>query len=63
VGGTCPDITFVLSGAAVYADKSTKYKGGNCKHFEGDEVIGVSGTRESDGRVRADEIDLRKPKK
>jgi len=63
VGGACPDITFVLSGAAVYADKSTKYKGGNCKHFDADEMIAVSGTRESDGRVRADEIDLRKPKK
>jgi hypothetical protein len=60
--GNCPDIAFVLEGTSVYADRSTKFKGGNCKHFDEGDVVGVRGQRESSGRVRAEEIELRKRK-
>lgn len=63
MSGSCPDIVFVLQGATVQADRSTKYKGGDCRKFEEDDVVTVSGTRESDGPVHADRIEIKKGKK
>jgi hypothetical protein len=60
--GTCPNLTFTLSGSSVYTDGGTQYRGGNCKHMEEGQGVIVAGQRKSDGRVSADRIDL-KPKK
>ena len=59
--GTCPNLTFMLSGSSVYTDGGTQYRGGNCKHMEEGQRVIVAGQRKSDGRVSADQIDL-KPK-
>jgi len=58
--GKCPSLTFTLSGATIFTDASTEYHGGNCKDVEeGRRVIAV-GQRQSDGRVRAQRIDIKK---
>ena len=60
--GSCPNLTFMLSGSSVYTDGGTQYRGGNCRHMEEGQGVIVAGQRKSDGRVSADRIDL-KPKK
>ena len=57
--GSCPALTFVVSGVTVDTDGSTTYRGGNCKKVDDGHKIGVTGRRQSGGRVRADRIDLK----
>jgi hypothetical protein len=57
--GACPTLTFVVSGVTVETDGSTKYRGGNCKQVDQGHRIGVTGRRQVDGRVRAEQIDLK----
>jgi hypothetical protein len=57
--GSCPDVTFTLSGKSVLADASTKYRKGNCQHLEADRRVSVAGERQPDGRVRAKEIEIK----
>ena len=59
--GSCPNLTFVISGMTISADGSTEYRAGNCKHVEEGLRVLVVGHRQSEGRVRAERIDL-KPK-
>jgi hypothetical protein len=58
--GSCPDVTFTLSGKSVLADASTKDRKGNCQHLEADHRVIVAGERRRDGRVRAQQIDIEK---
>jgi hypothetical protein len=58
LGGSCPDVTFTLSGTSVFADASTKYRKGNCQHLEAHQRVIVAGERQPDGRVRAQQIDF-----
>jgi Domain of unknown function (DUF5666) len=58
--GSCPNLTFVVSGMTISADGSTEYRAGNCKHVEEGRRVLVVGHRQSEG-VRAQRIDL-KPK-
>jgi hypothetical protein len=53
-------LTFEISGTTVYADQSTTYREGNCKHVEEGSRLVVVGQREADGRVRAERIDIKK---
>jgi hypothetical protein len=57
--GACPTLTFVVSGVTVETDGSTEYRGGNCKKVDEGRQIGVAGRRQADGRVRAEQIDLK----
>ena len=57
--GSCPALTFVVSGVTVETDGSTEYRGGNCKKVDEGHRIGVTGRRQTDGHVRAEEVDLK----
>jgi hypothetical protein len=57
--GACPALTFVVTGVTVDTDGSTKYYGGNCKKVDEGHRIGVTGRRQADGHVRAEEVDLK----
>jgi hypothetical protein len=59
--GSCPSLTFAIIGMTISADGSTEYRAGNCKHVEEGLRVLVVGHRQSNGRVRAERIDL-KPK-
>ena len=57
--GACPTLSFVVSGVTVDTDGSTKYRGGNCKQVDDGHPIGVTGRRQPNGRVRAEQVDLK----
>lgn len=59
LAGACPTLTFVVNGIAVDTNGSTTYRGGNCKHVDEGRVVGVTGRQQADGRVRAEQIDLK----
>jgi hypothetical protein len=59
LSGTCPNLLFVISGSTIYTDGSTRFRAGNCSHVKDGLSIAVTGVRESDGRVRATDIDLK----
>jgi hypothetical protein len=44
---------------AVDTNGSTTYRGGNCKHVDEGRAVGVTGRQQADGRVRAEQIDLK----
>lgn len=58
--GSCPNLTFVVSGMTILTDGSTEYRAGSCKKVEEGLRVLVVGHRQSEG-VRAERIDL-KPK-
>jgi hypothetical protein len=57
--GPCPNLTFTVNGTSVYADASTEYREGNCTHVDEGRRVIVIGQRQSDGRVRAQRIDIK----
>jgi Domain of unknown function (DUF5666) len=59
LSGSCPDLTFTIGGTTVFADESTRYREGNCKHVEEGRRVVVVGQRQPDGRVRAERIDIK----
>ena len=57
--GSCPNLAFAVTGTAVYADQSTQFREGNCKHIEEGQRVIVVGERQADSRIRAERIDLK----
>ena len=57
--GSCPDLAFAVTGTAVYADRSTQYREGECKHVEEGRRVIVVGQRQADSRIRAERIDIK----
>jgi len=53
-------LIFLLDGTPVYTDDSTRYRAGNCKHLESGQRVVVTGQRQRDGRVKAEQIDIEK---
>jgi hypothetical protein len=60
VTGTCPSLTFQLRTFAVYTTADTEFRKGPCRDVARGDEIKVEGMLMSDGRVRADKVELRK---
>ncbi len=60
LSGTCPAVTFELQRQIVYTTTDTGFKKGPCKKLDSDSRLDVKGWLMTDGRVRADEVTLRK---
>ena len=58
VTGSCPTITFQLRGFTVYTTEQTKFQGGRCRDVARADEVEVEGMRMSDGRVRADKVEI-----
>jgi hypothetical protein len=58
VSGSCPAVRFELQGRVVYTSSATRYDDGRCRDIERKERVKVTGMLMSDGRVRADEVEL-----
>jgi len=56
--GTCPVLTFSVNTAKVSTDATTEFSGGTCKQLANDLKVGVKGTRQSDGSVKATKVKL-----
>jgi hypothetical protein len=58
LAGHCPEISFSIGRTHVSADASTDYRGGGCHDLRNKKKVSVTGTRDSDGTVRASRITL-----
>jgi hypothetical protein len=56
--GTCPNITFALSGTLVRASDATRYEDGTCARVRNSLRVEVHGQRQADGSIRATRIEL-----
>ena len=59
VSGSCPALTFRLEGQTVYTTDRTEVKKGPCRDIVEGATVTVDGRRMSDGRVRADSVELK----
>jgi Domain of unknown function (DUF5666) len=51
--GTCPDLTFVLSGVTVHASAATKFENGGCADLKDGVQTGAMGPKRADGSIDA----------
>jgi hypothetical protein len=58
LSGACPAVTFRLRGYDVYTTSSTRYDDGECPDLRNGDEVEVRGTLMSDGRVRADRVEI-----
>ena len=58
VTGSCPALTFELKGYVVYTTSSTQYDDGRCRDIERRRDLSLRGMLMSDGRVRADDVEI-----
>jgi hypothetical protein len=58
LSGECPIVTFRLRGYDVYTTSSTRYDDGQCRHLRNGREVEVRGMLMSDGRVRADRVEV-----
>lgn len=61
--GSCPNLTFAVSGHTVVADRNTEFKKDGCEALKNGITVQVRGTAQADGTVSASRIDIEKSKK
>lgn len=58
LSGSCPSLVFEVERKTVYTTPSTEYDDGRCKDVKKNKKIEIKGTLMSDGRVRANEVEV-----
>ncbi|CAN5632498.1 hypothetical protein BH23ACI1_BH23ACI1_05500 [soil metagenome] len=58
LSGSCPALTFTLRGLAVYTTSATRYDDKRCEDIRNGREVEIRGTLMSDGRVRADRVEI-----
>jgi hypothetical protein len=61
--GSCPNITFAVSGRTIVTDRDTEFKKDGCEAVKNGVTVQVRGTTQADGTVSASRIDIEKSKK
>ncbi len=61
LSGTCPSLTFVLSGTTVRTSSATTYEGGACADIKNDVRLGAMGPKASDGAIDAEKVKFAPP--
>ena len=59
LGGACPGVTFIVDGRTVRADSGTSFKHGPCEHLESGTWVEVESTRQGDGTLRAEKVEMK----
>ena len=59
LGGACPGVTFTVDGRAVRADSGTSFRHGPCEHLESGTWVDVESTRQGDGTLRAEKVEMK----
>jgi hypothetical protein len=63
LSGRCPDVTFTVGGTTVAVDAATDYKKkSDCSDLGDGRIVTGHGTTQSNGTVKATQIDLKKEK-
>ncbi len=57
LGGTCPALSFTLSGTPIDTDASTKFHGRSCSSLQNGDRVEVKGTKQPSGHVLATKVD------
>lgn len=58
LGGTCPTLSFHVNSTAVTTTGSTQFKGAGCSAVKNGSSVEVKGTRQADGSVLANKIEV-----
>jgi len=58
LAGTCPALTFTVSGVQVVTDASTRFEHGTCVDTRNNDRVEVEGSRQPDGRVLARKVEF-----
>ena len=58
MSGSCPALTFRIEGHTAYTSSDTEFKAGPCSEIVTGREVKIDGRRMSDGRVRADKVEL-----
>jgi hypothetical protein len=58
LAGSCPAVTFSVRGQSIYTTSETRYDDGRCQRLRNGRDVEIRGTLMSDGRVRADEVEI-----
>jgi hypothetical protein len=53
LAGSCPNVTFVLSGTTVRTSDKTRFEGGACGDIKDGVRAGVMGPKNTDGSINA----------
>ena len=59
--GTCPDLTFVLSGVTIHTSSRTVFEGGSCSDVKEGVRAGAIGTKRTDGSIDAARVKIAPP--
>jgi hypothetical protein len=59
--GACPAITFSVNGTTIVTNGSTRIEDGVCGDIQNGTQVEVKGTRQSNGTVLADKVDIDRP--
>jgi hypothetical protein len=62
LSGTCPALTFVLSGTTVHTNDKTRFEGGTCADLKEGVRAGVMGPKNTDGSINAHLVKIAPPK-
>ncbi len=60
LGGTCPSITFTVSGTPVATNSKTKFEDVACKALKNGDTVEVEGTKQANGSVLASTVEKKK---
>jgi hypothetical protein len=58
LGGSCPNLTFMVNGTSVETNSSTRFDEGRCSDIQNGEKIEVEGLRQPNGSVVAQNIEV-----
>ena len=58
LSGTCPTITFTVSGVTVKTTGATRFEDGWCAGVQNNARVEIQGRRQSDGSIQADRIEV-----
>ena len=58
LSGSCPEVTFVLSGVTVHAGAATKFENGTCAELKEGVQTGAMGIKRADGSIDATRVRL-----
>jgi hypothetical protein len=59
--GTCPTVTFVLSGVTIHVTAATRFESGTCADIQNDVRAGAIGAKNTDGSIDAARVKVAPP--
>jgi hypothetical protein len=60
VSGSCPSLSFMVSGKKVTTSASTQFKGGTCSQIVNGTMVEMQGTTQANGSVSASRVEIKK---